>query len=198
MELSKVIQIAALSISGMLASVAHAAPVELSWVSTGQAGDWTVEFTVHNNLQPGAADMSIYGFGVYTAARDIVGSPTGWDPDYSLVRTDPYAFYPYNNNWLHATDSGVIPGTSVSGFQIRVTTQDSPTTFSWYAYAASPTDGLYTGTGQTFGGSKNPAFQITTVQAAVPEPGTFAMLLSAAALVASWKFTRRPTWSTRT
>lgn len=179
-----------LSALGTIATAAYADPVEVSWVTSGQAGNWTVEFTVHNNLQPGAEDMTIYQFGVYTAARDITGSPTGWDPDYRTVWDDRYAFYPYNNIWHKDPDSGFVPGTSVSGFTLNVATQTEPTAFNWFAFAISPTGGLYDGTGQVFGGAYNPAFQYTT-NAAVPEPAAGLMLLIGGGLVALQQAARR-------
>ena len=61
-------------------AVASADPVDVTYTVSGSSGNWTLDFSVTNNLNP--ADMDVYFFGVYLdSGRDIVGSPAFYDPN---------------------------------------------------------------------------------------------------------------------
>ena len=62
----------------LTAGAAYAGPV-VSYSVFGSAGNWTLDFSVTNNLNP--ADMDIYFFCVeLDTGRNIARSPPGCDP----------------------------------------------------------------------------------------------------------------------
>ena len=76
----------------------HASAVDVSYAVSGSEGDWTFDFSVTNNITAG---HHIYFFGVKMSARDIVGSPSGFDPDaWASWDNTPYggSVSDYNNN----------------------------------------------------------------------------------------------------
>jgi hypothetical protein len=69
---------AVVAATALQGSLAEANPVDVSYTVTGSAGNWTLDFSVTDNL---GGTNDIYFFGVELSARDIVGSPTNWDPN---------------------------------------------------------------------------------------------------------------------
>lgn len=60
----------------LLSFVLSADPINVSYTVTGGPGDWTLDFSVNNNLG-GAADQDFYFFGVdLSSSSNITGSPT--------------------------------------------------------------------------------------------------------------------------
>src|SRR5687767_4394935 len=97
------------------ANLLSAAPV-VSYTATGSSGDYMLDFSVTNNLNAG---QDIYFFGVELSARDIVGSPTGFDPN--AWNTWTVGLTSHNNTWLSSPYSGIEVGETQSGFIVHVT-----------------------------------------------------------------------------
>lgn len=53
-----------------------ASPVGVSYVVSGSAGDWTLDFSVTNKVNSGQV---VYIFGVLLPDQGIVNGPTGWN-----------------------------------------------------------------------------------------------------------------------
>jgi hypothetical protein len=153
-----------------------AAPIDVTVAVTGTPGDWTLDFSVTNNLTGAHA---VYFFGVELPARDIVGSPAGWDPDSWLTWTNTAlgsSSTVYNNNWIDFSFSGPLVGQTLGGFQARVTTLTLPSAVNWFAYSFADGE-LYTG-GGNFNTQVNPGFEgsVDLAGSPVPEPSTFLLL----------------------
>jgi hypothetical protein len=166
-----------LSLAAFGAGQAAAAPI-VSFTVSGSAGDWTLDFSVTNNL--GVATQRIYFFGVELDARDIVASPPGWDPDAWPSWNN--LFYGgsatvYNNNWIDFSLSGgttITDGETQSGFKAHTTAIDAPTAVKWFCYAYSTSGEGYYG-GDHFNTPLNPGFEGVARSGVVPEPSTFVL-----------------------
>lgn len=153
--------------------VATADPVDVAYSVSGSAGNWTLDFSVTNNLNP--ADMDVYFFGVYLdTGRNIAGSPSGFDPNvWSSWNNAPYggSNIDYNNNWIDFTYANLLPGQTLSGFQALYTGASAPTSVNWFAFGFSPSGGAFDGSGY-FNNPTNPGFE----GVAVPVPASAAIL----------------------
>lgn len=161
-----------------IAPVASADPVDVSYVAAGEHGDWTLNFSVTNNLEP--ATMAVYFFGVQLAPSDTVSSPA---PFIFYVSSWDNTFYGgsaivYNNTWLDnsfGVIGGILPGQTQNGFRVHVTDFDVPTSVNWFAYGYGQGD-LYNGSGH-FNSNWNPGFEgIARPSAVIPEPESWALL----------------------
>jgi hypothetical protein len=158
------------------ASNAVAGPISVGYQTTGLAGNWTLDFVVRNNL-PGAPDQDLYLFGVLLSAPNVVGSPAGYDP--TLIGTWDNSSYggsstQYNNVWLDVSVSQLLPGSILSGFEVKVTDATPPLSVQWFAFTVGNTP--YLG-GGNFGDPSNPGFE--GVGSPVPEPGAGVLLAGA-------------------
>jgi|JI102314A1RNA_FD_contig_41_900935_length_614_multi_3_in_0_out_0_1 hypothetical protein len=164
------------------APAAQAAVVDVSFTTTGVAGDWIYDFTLANNL---GGTNELYFFGVVAPATDVVASPGIWaeSPGNTPWTNTIYggSNIAYNNVWCtygcsNALD-GITTGQSLSGFKVHDTSTTAQTSFAWFAYAVN---GNYTGPG-CFNCGGNPAFEGVTGQGGpgpgVPEPATWAMMI---------------------
>jgi hypothetical protein len=155
------------------AMCAAADPIAVTYGATGSAGNWTLDFTVNNNLS-GAPDQALYLFGVVTSAPDVVGSPAGYDP--TLIGAwDNSSFGGsstlYNNVWEDPSMSQLLPASSLSGFEVHLSDAILPQTVQWFAFTFGSTQ--YLG-GGNFNDNFNPGFEGTATL--VPEPGTTVLL----------------------
>lgn len=159
------------------ASLAMAAPVDVSYTTSGSSGAWIENFSVTNNL---GGSNGIYFFGVQAPSTNIISSPNAgwniatWDIPWSNA---PYggSSLSYNNVWCYNSCGGstdIATGQTLSGFQVLFNTVAAPTSVNWFAYAFGDT---YTGPG-SFSSQNNPGFE-GVAAAPVPEPETYAMLL---------------------
>ena len=178
---SALVLVSALSLGGSLL-----AQPEVSYTSSGSSGDYTLDFTVQNNLNPG---MDIYYFGVLLSQPNITGSPgdfgsaaIGWNNasagGSSIV---------YNNIWLDNSYSSLPAGNSLSGFDVQISNAVAPTSVEWfvYAYYGEPWTG-----GGNFNTDSNPGFEGIATLSNVPDAGsTMAML--GGAFAAMGAFARR-------
>jgi hypothetical protein len=166
-------------------SVASAGAIDVTYAVSGSPGAWDLNFTVANNMTVGPT-QDIYQFGVQLSVPDIIGSPTGYDPN------SPHASLPffnggstilYNNVWVDFVDfNHLLSGTSLSGFIVEVPDAVAPTEVPWFAYAYpssfDPAD-LYAGSGafavsEVFGAG----FEgVASPDIASPEPSTLGLLV---------------------
>lgn len=171
-------------------AVAHANPVDVSYTVSGIAGNWTFNFSVTDNL---GGTNNLYLFGVELPARNIAGSPAGWDPD--AVSSYNPAIYGgtntnYNNIWItNPTGSSVIsPGQTLSGFKAVSSDSSLPSSVKWFAVSAA---GTYTGPGCSFDCGapySNPGFEGSAT--VVPLPAAVWLFSSGMGLIA-WVSCRR-------
>lgn len=167
---------AAVAMLSLLAVQESFAGIMVTQSVTGTSGDYTVEFTLTNQLSPGG---DVYFFGVSSdTGRDIVGSPGSFNPD--VWTSWDNTFYGgsstvYNNNWI----GGNIPfGASLGGFKIHTTAVVAPTSFKWFAFGVYSGSGEYPGN-DNFNAQWNPGFEGVTgdpIGPAVPEPASIVML----------------------
>jgi hypothetical protein len=179
---TKTRKIAAAAAAALLigfAGTASAAPVDVSYTVTGTAGNWTLNFDVANNLT--GTSESLYFFGVSLDARDVTGSPAGFNPNnWALWSNAVYggSANSYNNNWLNSNLGGPTPGTDTDGFTVHSSDVAAPTSVDWFAFGVGSD---YEGAGAFRVGS-NPGFE-GVATSAVPEPANLALLLAGLGLV---------------
>jgi hypothetical protein len=160
-------------LAGLLAafSSADAAAVGVSYSVTGSAGNWTLDFKVTNGET--GTDQALYLFGVLLSANNVLGSPAGYDSTVFQTWTNSGlggSDTLYNNVWLDASTSNLLPGSSLSGFDVRVSDAIAPGSVKWFALSIGNVP--YMGSG-SFGDPTNPGFE----GVASPEPGTYVLLV---------------------
>jgi hypothetical protein len=143
-----------------------AGPV-ITEITTGTSGDYTLNFSVTNNLN---GINSIYFFGVMMDSNNtIVGSPTGFDS----TAIDAWSNAPYggssrvyNLDWIDNNTFPIPFGTTQDGFLIHSTDTALPASVPWFAYGEQ---GSYTGN-DNFNIPSNPGFEGFVTLQSVPEP----------------------------
>jgi MYXO-CTERM domain-containing protein len=174
MEVVMMRLLAALAVIATLAvSPGTAAPIVVTQSVTGSAGDWTVDFTVTNNLP---SPFTVYGLGVDIASATIIGSPAL----FGLTTMPPYSpqviggsSTTYLNFWFNVGNYDTIaPGESLSGFILHTALAEYPDTVRWMADAISLST-TYDGPGCYTCGS-NPGFE-GVISTATPEPASAAI-----------------------
>ena len=169
----------------MALSSAEAAAVGVSYTVAGSAGDWTLDFNVTNGET--GTDQAIYLFGVLLSRNNVVASPAGYDPtvfdtwtNSGLGGSDTL----YNNVWLDASTSHLLPGTSLSGFDVKVSDAIAPSSVEWFALSIGNV--AYMGSG-SFGDPTNPGFE----GVASPEAGAWVLCAVGVAGLAVMRRRRR-------
>jgi hypothetical protein len=170
-----VLMLAAIAMLGRVGSV-QASPLDVSYIVTGSTGDWTLNFSVANNLS-GAPNQGLYFFGVDLSSANITGSPAtlfNRGGDWSNM---PYggSTIVYNNNWIGGYTDGLrLPGTTTSGFEVTIADAVAPSSVNWFAFTADGTGtSSYTAGGNFFNNAFNPGFEGVSGGAGpspVPEP----------------------------
>lgn len=162
---------------------AAAQPVQVSYTTSGSAGNWLLDFSVFNNIP--LASQGLYFFGVMLGAVDVLGSPSGFQQWSGGAPWDNATGIIYDNNWFDGTFNGLPSGTTANGFVARVTTATAPTSVQWFAYSFSQTgesynlpDALYNGVNPGFDGVARSS------SVAVPEPSSLALLVAGMAALA--------------
>ncbi len=166
----------------LLAPHANADVVSVGYTVTGSTDDWTLDFTVTNNI-PAAADQKVYFFGVDISPTDETGFPSGWTTYVDWNTSDGGEGIGDNitfpNGWITDLGAGIASGASLSGFEVLVTTATAPTDVAWFAYGFG---GSYAGDWNYFDNAENPGFQggssITSTTPTIPEPSTFVLALT--------------------
>lgn len=161
---------------------ASANAVDVSYVVTGSTGDWTLDFSVTNNLNP--STMDVYFFGVQLSQSDIVASPStyssstySFDGSYWDNAWSGGSSIAYNNSWIdwQSNYSSLLPGQTLDGFKVHITDLYAPSDVNWFAYGYAK-GAYYVGT-DYFNTGRNPGFEgVAHAAAPVPEPETWAML----------------------
>ncbi len=186
MKLASVI--AALALFGAMAS-AQASPVDVTYTVSGSSGNWTLDFSVTNNL---GGTNGIYAFGVLVQSPTVSNYPVGW---FSGGPGANWSLYGgsntnYDATWLtcpvascpaNYQINNVLPGQTLSGFRVVDAEATAPALVSWYAVAAG---GNYSGPGCSFicnAPFDNPGFEGTAL-AAAPVPVPAALWLFGSAL----------------
>jgi hypothetical protein len=191
-----------LTIIGLLLAtsiaVARADPVDVSYTVSGAAGNWTLDFSVTDNL---GGTNAIYFFGIRLPARDITGSPLGWDPNAtSSWNLGIYGDYVgpiinYNNVWVTSpTGSVIVPGNTLSGFAALDADLTAPLGVDWFAFSAG---GNYTGPGCVavcLAPHDNPGFRglaAPLATSSIPEPPILPTMLISLGMVGIFSYRRR-------
>ena len=142
-------------------TTAQADPVDVVCTVSGSAGNWLLDFAVTDHL---GGTNNLYLFGVVSPIDNIVASPAGWDPN-AVNDYNPFSYggsnTNYNNLWVTAPFGAttIVPGQTLSGFQVRITSPAMPTSVPWMAVAAG---GVYLGGGCSFicgAPYENPGFE---------------------------------------
>jgi hypothetical protein len=181
-----------LLVKGLIAALVlsfslSAAPINVSYTVTGSSGNWTLDFSVNNNIA-GAANQDFYFFGVELSATDITGTPASFSTFAPFNPSISFggANITYNNVWLVTTfptiGTTALPGTTTSGFDVTITDAAAPASVNWFADTAGSDP--YSGPGnlnilQTGGvpNPNNPLFEGAATQTGtVPEPSTLVLL----------------------
>ncbi|MCB2107576.1 MAG: PEP-CTERM sorting domain-containing protein [Rhodobacteraceae bacterium] len=155
----------------LFAGAAQALPVSVSYSVSGTSGDYTLDFTITNNMP---VAQNIYFFGVLLSARDIVGSPAGgWNPNSWVTWNNTYygdTISNYNNNWIGGY---VTPGNSQSGFLVHITDAVAPSAVPWFMYLSGSEP--YLG-GDNLNNTSNPGF-VSGAETSVDVPAPGALML---------------------
>ena len=157
-----------------VAFTASATPIQVSYTVTGSSGNWTLDFSVTNNEI--GTDQAVYLFGVMLNARDVVGSPIPYDPTVYPTWTNSGlggSNTLYNNVWLDSSESNLLPGQTLSGFDVHVADLMAPQAVPWFAFSIGNIP--YAGNDYFGGDPTNPGFE----GVATPEPGTWIMFFAA-------------------
>jgi hypothetical protein len=165
------ITMAVMTLVAMCGSQASAGPIVVTESTTGPPGNYTLDFSVTNNL---GGTNAIYLFGVYIdSGTDFVGSPAQFAAHEDAVNVAVFggSNIIYNNAWLDNVDVGLANGATLGGFEVGSTDTTLPASVHWFAFAE---DGTYTG-GGNFNTTTNPGFEGLVNLQSVPEPS--AMLL---------------------
>lgn len=173
MQLKSTLAVSTALAALLFGTAAQAAPIDVSYATTGSSGNYTLNFSVTNNL---GGSNDVYFFGVKLSQPGITGSPSGaWDSTlwpnwdntaYGGSNTN------YNNNWIDFSFGNLLPGNTLGGFQVTVADLVAPGAVEWFAYASG---GIWNG-GGNFNGIGNPGFEGTVGNVnQVPEPGSLAL-----------------------
>lgn len=163
-------------LASSLVTGAMAAPL-VDYTVSGVSGNYALDFSVTNNLGSG---QGLYFFGVKLGARDIVASPSPFNPNtWTTWQNSGFggSFTVYNNNWIDSKNVGISNGNTVSGFTVHITDVTAPTSVSWFAYGFGS---AYQGS-DNFNSQDNPGFEGLASPRAVPEP--MSMIAMGAGLV---------------
>jgi hypothetical protein len=168
-------------LSGFVNSVFAQAPSE-SYTVTGAPGNYTLDFTFNNNMNPATyPGMDLYGIGIYLPSSSISANP-GDFVDFGTFNPSIFGGpnINYNDVWIDPTQSDLEPGNSFSGFEVTYTGATAPTSVDFFTALMSPDFvDAYTG-GDNFNTENNPGFAGTITSASAPDAASTIELLGAA------------------
>jgi hypothetical protein len=161
--------------------------IDVSYYVTGTSGDYTLEFTVANNLTS-VSTSDVYQFGIDLGDASIIKSPSGY-ADFANWKHASNGIsggsnITYDLYWLDSQHFNLLtPGQSLSGFSVHSKSLVAPPSIKWFAFAANfaSTPTHYMGGGNFYEsnnlrllGFEGTASQVTP-PAAVPEPATLSL-----------------------
>jgi hypothetical protein len=176
----------ALLIGFALQTPLTASPINVSYTTTGSPGDWTLNFSVNNNLI-GFPGQFLFLFGVLLSSNDSVGSAPYF---FAYGSFDPVGLggpdINYNNVWLgNGPEISYLPGTTASGFEAVDSDAVAPSSNEWYVFTTCDISGFcfldspYTGSGSFYNDPSHYGTGFDGVAMptnAAPEPSTFALI----------------------
>jgi PEP-CTERM motif len=126
--------------------IAKADPINVSYTVSGSPGDWTLDFSVNNNLTSWP-HQELYHFAV-SIGGPITGNPPNLEFTPSSFSINPGHFEGvgpniwYNDVWgyNYGPGYGAPPGTTISGFDVTITDAVAPTSVDWVAYLIDAAD----------------------------------------------------------
>jgi hypothetical protein len=169
--------------TSIVTATSFAMPI-VSYQVDGSANNWTLDFSVTNNL---GTSNYIYWFGVELPALDITGTPTGWHPYTLKDHEEGGSKIIYNNVWINDNPDTIhanliSDGQTFDGFSVLDTADIvAPTLVNWFAYAKFG----YYGGDDYFNNPYNPGFEgiASDPPIAVPEPSTFLLITVGLAMI---------------
>ncbi|WP_347989786.1 hypothetical protein [Methylomonas sp. AM2-LC] len=166
-----------LAIGLALANSANANLIDVSYTTSGSAGNWTYDFTVANNV---GDPNNIYFFGVYIPNGTYSNAPGPFTTEYSgwtnwgLGGSNIL----YSNTWTDQSLGGIVSGAKLSGFDVGSTTTSALASVQWFAFTYNSNEITYTAGGNFNGFTFNPGFEgVANVTSSVPEAEEWVMLL---------------------
>ena len=171
---SKLMAVALAAVVGSASQASAAVSyVTVTDTVTGAAGDWTLDFTVTNNLP----NSVLFDFGVALPATGFSALPSGWTNTGGVQYSSTGGPQGY---FIFAYGGYMASGSSESGFKVTVNSTKAPFNVEWIAFADGPFRSNYSGGGiywndgygdyGLYGGA-------SPVASAAPEPSTWAMML---------------------
>jgi hypothetical protein len=180
------------AVAAMSISTARADPVDVTYTVTGSAGNWTLNFSVTNNI---SSTQDIYFFGVQ-ASNFLSGPPQWSDPGFQSVGGMTYdaAYISTPGGNLPDGTPNVVSGQTMDGFEaVYYSSIAEPTSISWFAFSVASNfhDNNDPSTYYVYTGPWNPGFQGT----ASPTPLPAALPLFATGLgglgLLGWRWKRK-------
>lgn len=155
---------------------ANADEIDISYMVSGGTGNWILDFAVTNNISSDSDLMEIYFWGI--RLDDIVSATNpsdgnAWTNGCCWDNTSYGGSSGFTQWWFEPNIVGIDYGVTQSGFGIVYSGIDAPTSVDWFGFGVN---GTYTGSDALdVTRTSNPSFEGTAI-AAVPEPGTLALL----------------------
>ena len=148
--------IAGLALLGAVAAV-QASPVDVTFTTSGSAGNWVYDFSVTNNLP----SNEIYSFGVTSNSANSPSYPVGWTIGSSGLNWSIYggSNTNYSNTWITCPTAScpaghplvdVEPGQTLSGFEVLDSGATPLTSVGWYVTTVGVNGAPYTGSDCSF------------------------------------------------
>jgi hypothetical protein len=168
-------------------------PVAVTWTTAGSAFDWTLDFTVTNNIPVADENIDLFGLLIGAPQASAAGAPY----DYQLIGF-PWDNRPYGGAFVYdiAWRGGfILSGASLDGFLVHLTTQGTPQVMNWTIWASSPSLTPYSNPYTFYNGhnGSEPAFEGVTFDSVVPtpEPATAVLVGSGILSIVMLRWRRR-------
>jgi hypothetical protein len=162
----------AAALIGAAGAASATSPVAMTYTLRGEAGDWTLNFDVSNDMVD--SDQTVYFLGVAVDGGSVSGSPATFDSTPGSTWTNSLpggSNLTYNAIWSSGGHL-VGPGTDLNGFVVHSSAVDQPAGVNWFAFTSGS---AYTGGGY-FNTAYNPGWDGVAPQ--VPEPSNIALLIA--------------------
>lgn len=164
----------------LIESRMHALPIHVTYAVSGTPGDYDVSFTVENNMPD--SGQSVYFWGIQLGSVDGIennGFFNGFSHSYNSAGHGGSGIE-YDWAWEAPPPQSISQGTSLSGFNVHVTSALVPSSVKWFAFSLGGPD--YLG-GDNYYLTFNPGFEGTAeLDQQLPETGMTLPLLGLALL----------------